>query len=397
MKHHRQSYYAKPTATSATTGLGCFALGALAMYLLDPYRGNRRRAVMRDKLFSTFNQAGCALTRCAEDTANRSRGILAETRAMFRSHDAPDVIVMERVRSAMGRVVSHPSAIAVHVEDGRVVLGGQVLAGEVDGLLSTVENVRGVRGVENRLETHEEPGDEPALQGGSPPPGPSRYGFMDANWPPAVRLWADVGGGALMLWGMFRGGLVGKAAGMLGAGLMARGVTNLEARRLVGLGAGRRAVDVQKTVNINAPLELVFGFFSNYQNFPHFMSNVREVRDDLTGRSHWVVAGPMGMNVEWDADLTVYAVNQAIGWRSVEGATVENAGIIRFQENADGSTRVDVRLSYNPPAGALGHAVARLFGADPKSEMDADLVRVKTLLETGTPAHDAARPLEESV
>jgi uncharacterized membrane protein len=153
---------------------------------------------------------------------------------------------------------------------------------------------------------------------------------------------------------------------------------------------------VQKTININAPLDQVFGFFSNYQNFPRFMSNVREVRDHASGRSHWVVAGPMGLNVEWDADLTEYVPDQIIAWKSVEGAVVENAGIIRFDGNPDGSTRVDIKLSYNPPGGALGHAVAKLFGADPKSEMDGDLARVKTTLETGRPPHDAARPLDSA-
>ena len=60
-----------------------------------------------------------------------------------------------------------------------------------------------------------------------------------------------------------------------------------------------------------------------------------------------------------------------------------NAGIIRFEPRADDSTRVHIRLSYNPPVGAIGHAIATLFGADPKSQMDADLVRLKSLIEAG--------------
>lgn len=55
---------------------------------------------------------------------------------------------------------------------------------------------------------------------------------------------------------------------------------------------------------------------------------------------------------------------------------------MRF-EPADGGTRVLVRMSYNPPAGALGHAVAMLFGADPEQAMTEDLVRFKSLLEEG--------------
>jgi uncharacterized membrane protein len=62
---------------------------------------------------------------------------------------------------------------------------------------------------------------------------------------------------------------------------------------------------------------------------------------------------------------------------------VHNAGVVRFEENQDGSTRLDIRLSYNPPAGALGHVVASLFGADPKHAMDEDLVRFQSLLEQG--------------
>jgi uncharacterized membrane protein len=57
---------------------------------------------------------------------------------------------------------------------------------------------------------------------------------------------------------------------------------------------------------------------------------------------------------------------------------------------------VDVRMSYNPPAGAVGHALARLLGSDPKSAMDEDLARVKTTLETGRPPRDAAEPVEQS-
>ena len=80
-----------------------------------------------------------------------------------------------------------------------------------------------------------------------------------------------------------------------------------------------------------------------------------------------------------------------IAWKSVEGASVENAGIVRFDPNEDGSTRVEVKLSYNPPGGAVGHAVAALFGSDPETEMDEDLMRMKSFIETGVQPGDAAR------
>jgi uncharacterized membrane protein len=167
--------------------------------------------------------------------------------------------------------------------------------------------------------------------------------------------------------------------------------TNLGIQRLTGVGAGRRAVDIQKTMNVAAPLEDVFEFWSAYENFPRFMANVRDVRQTARpGHSHWTVSGPAGSTIEFDAMLTEFIQNKVIAWKTVEGSAIGHAGIVRFDRNGAG-TRVHIRMSYNPPAGGAGHAAARLFGADPKTQMDSDLARMKTLLETGIPPHDAAR------
>src|SRR5205814_2032713 len=174
-----------------------------------------------------------------------------------------------------------------------------------------------------------------------------------------------------------------------GVSLAACSGTNLGIRRLTGVAAGRRAVDIQKTITVAAPLEDVFEFWSAYENFPRFMANVRDVRH--TGRpgcSHWTVSGPAGSTIEFDALLTEFIPNRIIAWKTAEGAAVGHAGIVRFDRDGDG-TRVHIRMSYNPPAGGIGHAAAWLFGADPKTQMDADLARMKTLLETGIAPHDA--------
>ena len=104
---------------------------------------------------------------------------------------------------------------------------------------------------------------------------------------------------------------------------------------------------------------------------------------NLNGRSHWNATGPGGLPVSWDAVITRYEQNKVIAWRSEPGSTVANAGTIRFEPEPDGRTRVTIHLTYNPPGGVLGHFAARLFGADPKSEMDDDLVRLKGLIEHG--------------
>lgn len=376
-------------------GLACFALGATAMYFWDPERGRRRRTLARDKLIGAWNDAEECVRKTAEYTRNQAAGLIAEAQSAIGPDNADDYVIRERVRSAMGRVVSHPRAVRVAAREGVVTLSGRVLARELDDLLRTAAQVRGVRDVVNELEVHKQPGTEPDLQGGGRRTD-ARYGIAQDNWSPSTRVLGTAGGTFLTLYGLTRRGLAGSALALPGAALLLRSLTNLPARRITGVGAGRRAVDVQKTLTIDAPIDRVFGFFSNYENFPSFMSNVHEVRAvDGGGQSHWVVAGPLGVEVAWDAILTDYALNERIAWKSIEGAAVENAGVIRFQEQHRG-TRVDIRLSYNPPVGAVGHAVARLFGADPKSEMDADLARVKTALETGHPPRDAAQPLDRA-
>ena len=90
-----------------------------------------------------------------------------------------------------------------------------------------------------------------------------------------------------------------------------------------------------------------------------------------------------------------YADSLFDGDKDLAAKTVESlrSGEDYTVENPDGTTRVDVQLSYNPPGGALGHLVAKLFGSDPKSEMDQDLARLKTLIETGNFPRDAAKPV----
>jgi uncharacterized membrane protein len=121
------------------------------------------------------------------------------------------------------------------------------------------------------------------------------------------------------------------------------------------------------------------------------MSHLEEVQRTGEGRSHWVATGPAGSRFEWDAITTESVPNEVLAWRCEAGSTVDNEGIVRFRPNPDGTTQIDVRMSYNPPAGAMGHAVASLFGDDPKRAMDEDLLRLKSLLEDGETTADQGR------
>jgi uncharacterized membrane protein len=374
---------------SLISGIG---IGAGLMYLLDPDRGNQRRALVRDQVVHSWHTTGDALDTTTRDMSHRAVGFAAEARSRLRREDITDEVLIERVRSKIGRVVSHPRSIAVTAHQGRVTLSGPILAREVDNLLAAVAAVRGVTDVENWLEVHETAGSVPGLQGEASRPGP-QIDLLQRNWSPTARLLAGATGGALAVYAASRRcDALGTASGLLGAGLLGRALTNLEMKRLVGVGGGREAVDIQKTINVDAPVDSVFGFWANYENFPRWMSHVREVKETGDGRSHWVVDGPAGVPVEWDAELTQFVPDEVIAWKSAPGAAIRQAGRVRFAPNADGSTRIDIKMTYNPPAGALGHGLATMLGANPKRQMDDDLARLKTLIETGQPPHDAAQP-----
>jgi hypothetical protein len=141
----------------------CFALGATAMYFLDPVRGKARQKLLRDKMIGWSNCASDRLRKTAQHAANHAVGFAAETRARLAPDCADDHTISERVRSALGRVASHPKNIEVTVHDGIVTLCGCALRNEVQNIVRTVSRTRGVLGVENQLETGDRR--EPASQG----------------------------------------------------------------------------------------------------------------------------------------------------------------------------------------------------------------------------------------
>lgn len=125
--------------------------GMAVMFLFDPVRGKRRRALLRDKLAHALNASTDRVGKTRRDMRNRATGAVAELRNRVRSDDADDDVIVDRVRSALGRVVSQPSSIEVSVSDREVTLSGPVLVDEVESLLDTTRGVRGVDCVVNRL------------------------------------------------------------------------------------------------------------------------------------------------------------------------------------------------------------------------------------------------------
>ena len=145
------------------TGWGLVALGAGLMFMLDPSTGRRRRAITRDKARKYARLSAERAQAMARRAADQARGLAAESRA---SDDwVDDQTLVARVRSEIGRVVSHPGSLHVDAIDGCVTVRGPVFAWEADAALAAIEDTRGVCGVDDQMTRHEQPGNVPGLQG----------------------------------------------------------------------------------------------------------------------------------------------------------------------------------------------------------------------------------------
>lgn len=143
-----------------------------------------------------------------------------------------------------------------------------------------------------------------------------------------------------------------------------------------------RGIKVDECVVIRRRPEEVYAFFRDLHNLPRVMRHVEKVEVSSYELSHWTVRGPAGSTVEWDAEVIHERPGELIAWRSRDGADVPNAGSVHFEPAENGeATEVRVQLKYDPPAGPLGAAVARLFGEAPDVQMREDLRRLKLELE----------------
>lgn len=152
--------------------------------------------------------------------------------------------------------------------------------------------------------------------------------------------------------------------------------------------AGERGIRVEQSTVINAPVEKVFEFWENVENFPKFMNHLQKVTKTSDKTSHWVSDGPLGTSVEWDAEEVKHVKNDVIAWRSVSGG-VANSGTVRFR-GVGPKTRIRVKMEYTPPAGTVGATVAKFFGEDPKTQLKEYLAKAKSILEGGKDAEQAA-------
>ena len=141
-------------------------------------------------------------------------------------------------------------------------------------------------------------------------------------------------------------------------------------------------------LEVNAPADQCYAWWRGLTNLPQIMPDVESVTpvDGSTQVTHWKVHGPLGKSVEWDAKIVEDVPNTRIAWATEDssGLDVKNAGAVRFDDKG-ATTGIEVSMQYDPPAGILGEAIAKVF-ADPQSKVEKALAAFKATIERATPA-----------
>lgn len=119
---------------------------------------------------------------------------------------------------------------------------------------------------------------------------------------------------------------------------------------------------VTQSILVKRPAAELYRLWANFENFPNFMQNIKSVRMTGDRTSHWVMEGPLGAKVEWDAETTLQEEPTRIGWNSKDRSPVTTSGQVSFKEVGNGDTEVTVIMHYDPPAGMAGDLVSKFFG-----------------------------------
>jgi uncharacterized membrane protein len=191
----------------------------------------------------------------------------------------------------------------------------------------------------------------------------------------ALRWSALMGGGALAVLGLSRRSKAGLAAAAAG-GVLAYAGTRVNAQP--------RDIIARSSILVNCSPREAYQFWRNFENLPQFMRHLESVTVLEGNRSRWIALGPLGTHIRWEAEIVTDRENEIIAWRSLDGSDIAVDGIVKFSPApANRGTLITPIIVYTPPAGKIGHALARLLSKDPGFLMRQDLRRLKALMEAG--------------
>ncbi len=200
-----------------------------------------------------------------------------------------------------------------------------------------------------------------------------------------TRMMSGAAGGALVLMGLKKRGVLGLGMAAVGGYLAYRAATGTDpvmaAAGFGGNSAISKPIFVETSTTIDGTPDQVYNYWRHLENLPQIMSHLESVTPLDEKRSRWVAKAPLGTHVEWEAEIVNDKPGQRIGWHSLPGAAVDNAGSVQFEALPDGKTRIHIALSYRPPAGPMGAAVAKLFGEEPSQQIAEDMQNFKAAFE----------------
>ena len=206
-------------------------------------------------------------------------------------------------------------------------------------------------------------------------------------------------GGGLTLLGLKSRRAGGLLAVLAGGALLYRGSTGhcgcydafgidtSQRRRAATAVPAQQGCKVECTVVVDRPVAEIYRFWRDFENLPRIMDHLIDVKVQGDRRSHWVARGPLGAQLEWDAELIGEGENEMISWRSLPGSQVDTAGSVHFHSMSPERTEIKLSMKYNPPAGKVGANIARLLGSDAQQEIEHDLHRFKETMERQAASH----------
>ena len=145
------------------------------------------------------------------------------------------------------------------------------------------------------------------------------------------------------------------------------------------------SVNIKTSFIVNKPKQEVYEFWRKLENLPLFMTHLKSVRDIDGKRSHWEANVPGNLTtISWDAEIVKEEDGTLLSWKSLPGATIENAGKVNFRDAlGHGGTELNVVITYRPPAGKLGSGIAWLLNPVFRKMIETDITNFKQYMETG--------------
>lgn len=152
-----------------------------------------------------------------------------------------------------------------------------------------------------------------------------------------------------------------------------------------------QAINITEDIIVNAPKDKVYAFWRELSNLPKFMKHLKSVEEISDNVSLWTANTPGGLvDLNWNAEITREETGIYLGWQSLEGSMVDNAGKIEFRDTLNGTgTELHIEIDYFPPAGSIGRGVASLFNGIFERMIREDIQRFKTYAEESDFKHYA--------